>query len=360
MFSKNSASSRAIPFEKMLKSVMENPFIPIAFQEDHKGMQGTVYLDNQRRFTFDDFKDSLNELFKNEWSVETLNLFTDMVDKFGEPALTLNEWWLKMRDMAVQSAVMLSLFDVTKQLCNRILEPFMYHTVLVTSTEWENFFYLRCPQYRLTPENGTIYRSRKEAGKVWNLVNGELSEIEWLMYNRGLAEIHMMALAEAMWDAYNESTPVELKPGEWHIPFGDNVDEGKLVELSPYYHNGIVSSEITDNEIWISNAKIKIATARCARVSYTVVGEEGKPDNYENDIKLHDRLSKSGHWSCFEHCAKAMSEEEYYNSVRGERDIKHTTQGNISTFKGDESFGWSGNFKGFIQYRKMFQNENIK
>jgi len=44
MFSRNSASSRAIPFEKMVKSVNENPFIPIAWQREHKGMQGTEYL----------------------------------------------------------------------------------------------------------------------------------------------------------------------------------------------------------------------------------------------------------------------------------------------------------------------------
>src|ERR1035437_3905890 len=44
MFSKNSASSRAIPFERLLKSVEENPFIPIAWMKDHKGMQGTEYF----------------------------------------------------------------------------------------------------------------------------------------------------------------------------------------------------------------------------------------------------------------------------------------------------------------------------
>jgi thymidylate synthase ThyX len=44
MFSRNSASSRAIPFKKMVKMVEENPFIPIAWQKDHKGMQGTEYF----------------------------------------------------------------------------------------------------------------------------------------------------------------------------------------------------------------------------------------------------------------------------------------------------------------------------
>ena len=43
VFSRNSASSRAIPFEKMVKMVEEDPFIPIAWQKDHKGMQGSEY-----------------------------------------------------------------------------------------------------------------------------------------------------------------------------------------------------------------------------------------------------------------------------------------------------------------------------
>src|SRR3990172_7255224 len=47
MLSKNTSSSRAIPFEKMLEAIKTNPFIPIAWQKDHKGMQGSEYfLDN--------------------------------------------------------------------------------------------------------------------------------------------------------------------------------------------------------------------------------------------------------------------------------------------------------------------------
>lgn len=64
-------------------------------------------------------------------------------------------------------------------------------------------------------------------------------------------------------------------------------------------------------------------------------GEEGKPADYEADIKLHDRLASSGHWSPFEHCAKAMNGHQAINEP------------------------FSGNFKGFIQYRKTFANENI-
>lgn len=90
----------------------------------------------------------------------------------------------------------------------------------------------------------------------------------------------------------------------------------------------------------------KIATARAARISYTTVGDNPKVD-YEADIKLHDRLLESKHLSCFEHCAKAMSEEEYQNFRKG-----YTT----ASFRG-ETRGWCNNFKGFIQQRYLVENE---
>jgi hypothetical protein len=327
MFSRNSASSRAIPFEKMLKSVEENPFIPIAWQKDHKGMQGSEYIED--------------------------NLAKSLLEKD----------WLIARDNAIASAKSLnegqdittSMFDtkefkqnskLTKQLCNRLLEPFMWHTVLITATEWENFFYLRCPKY-VTPvggknEDGTdwIYRSRKDVmeghSNEDNLkIMSEFTEIDWLKLNQGQAEIHMMALAEAIWDAYNESTPNQLQAGEWHIPFQEKFTYESNGAWDKFCNTVRPESQKTD--LWedVEDLAIKVSTAMCARVSYTVVGEEGKEPNYENDIKLHDRLATSGHWSPFEHCAKAM------------KDIN------------DGDRGISGNFKGFIQYRKMFNNENI-
>ena len=87
---------------------------------------------------------------------------------------------------------------------------------------------------------------------------------------------------------------------------------------------------------------LKIATARCARLSYMTF--EGKID-YEKDIKLHDHLLESGHMSPFEHCARAMSEEEcsyLYKSVGPNPEHFET--------------GWCNNFKGFIQYRYLIEN----
>lgn len=293
MLSKNSASSRAIPFEKMLKMVQETPFIPIAWQKDHKGMQGTNYITNEK------------DLASCEYE------------------------WLKARDYAVKQASVLNQDfgsgGVTKQLCNRLLEPYMYHKVLVTATEWENFFALRCPKYKgyfpESMEDKNYFRSKKDFCKMFH--EGKMSQwdnLTWLKINTGQAEIHMMELAECIWDAMNESTPKMLLPGEWHIPFGNDI---KLGDAEPLGYN---------IEKWI-----KVSTARCARVSYTVVGEEDKPANYENDIKLHDRLLDSGHMSPFEHCAQNNTQE----LIDLHRDL------------------WSGNFFGFTQYRKGLVGENI-
>ena len=118
VFSRNSASSRAIPFKKMVKMVEEDPFIPIAWQKDHKGMQGSEYAQYPDT---EDFK----------------------------------VIWLEARDNAIKSAQLAQTGRVklTKQLCNRLLEPFMWHTVLVTATEWENFFELRMPCYEIDLDN---------------------------------------------------------------------------------------------------------------------------------------------------------------------------------------------------------------
>jgi thymidylate synthase ThyX len=255
VLSRSSASSRAIPFGKMVERVENDPFIPIRWMKDHKGMQGTEF-------------------------------FTD------EEAKPLIVNHLRARDEAVARAKVAAYAKVTKQICNRYLEPFMWHTAIVTGSEFENFFALRAdPQ----------------------------------------AEIHMEALADKMLASYNKSVPRLLRKGEWHIPFGDKMDEDKLIEFAWFFlsANKGHESEPTADEIFEyinDKLKIQIATARCARVSY--LNFEGKED-YKADKLLHDRLIQSGHWSPFEHCARADNQPNRY-----------------------------GNFIGWQQYRKMFPQEN--
>lgn len=314
MFSRNSASSRAIPFNKMVKMVQENPFVPIAWQKDHKGMQGTEYLD-------------------------------DLGQQFSR------DIWLTARNSAVSGAEALSKQEVTKQLCNRPLETYMWHTVLITSTEWENFFDLRCSQY-VVQENGKdiYYRSKKDLLKsieefphIHEAVSNR-TKVQWLEGNKGQAEIHMMALAEAMWDCMNESVPVQLEAGMWHVPFGNVFpsDEDISYELNRY-DRGVVDYD------GVLNDKIKVATARCARISYQLPGEEDKPANYANDIKLHDRLLQSKHMSPFEHCARAMTKEE---------DMAYTKTYGVPTKAKPQTieYSWCLNFRGWIQYRALIDH----
>lgn len=316
IFSRNSASSRAIPFKKMVQSVMENPYIPIAWQKDHSGMQGTEYITD----------------------AETINL--------------LRYHWLKARDEAVDRAISMNELGATKQMLNRLLEPFMYHTALITSTEWKNFIKLRCPQYEYQTGVGkkAYSKSWKEYVKV-SIEMGLATEHDYtdhdatwkLQFNKGQADIHIMALAEAMYDCLKESIPQILSAGEWHIPY-----------ISDLNANG--------TELWGKDVMefVKVATARCARVSYTVAGTDAKEHSVEKDIELHDRLSKSGHWSPFEHCARAMDQHEYYKSVKGEFTNYTLAPVNSCTIVCNSEapiFGHSGNLRGFVQYRKMFAGE---
>lgn len=270
--SRNSASSRAIPFKKMLQRVMEEPFIPKAWQKEHKGMQGTEY-------------------FTPEEALE---------GKFIEK-------YLKARDAAVKAAKTLAKgmsttiginpktnkpikkkFGVTKQVINRLLEPFMYHRIVATATDWENFFALR---------------AHKDA------------------------EIHIQELAFKMLEAYNESTPKVLEIGEWHVPF-DGLDDTKADKILDKETFGEGFRKQSHYLYALDELRVKISTARCARVSYN--NFDGS-DDYEADLKLHDRLLLSGHLSPFEHCAQCTEEESY-----------------------------SGNFYSWKQYRKTFNNENQK
>lgn len=330
MLSKNSASSRAIPFNKMVKAVQDNTFIPYAWQKDHKGMQGTEYLTNG------------------------IGLAKAI--------------WLSARDSAIKEAKMLNHSQVTKQLANRLLEPFMYHKVLVSGTEFENFFNLRCPQYRyisdikgqktlMKSKKDWINKSLKEEPNKYNellrRINQDGEVLTWLSINEGQADIHMMFLAEAIYDAINESVPVNLKAGEWHIPYGNDMEIGTIIRLA--ISKGLVETKENlsdyndaDYEIF-DNICHKISIARCARLSYQTLGDNPVID-YEADLKLYEVLSKSGHWSPFEHVARTMTKEEYYSYYKGKILYRNDKE---SVLSNTINHGWCRNFQGFIQFREL-------
>ena len=238
VFSRNSASSRAIPITTLMERVEKDPAMPKWWGKNQKGMQAKEELQGQ----------ALEEA---------------------------KRLWLESRDLMLKQAAKLNAIGLHKQVTNRILEPWMFITVIVTSTEYDNWFHLRAHE-------------------------DAQPEIKWV--------------AEEMLKLYQANTPAQLKAGEWHTPY---------VELSDSEHPLYVSSEETKGD---SMFYVKIATARCARVSYLT--HDGIRD-LSKDMFLHNRLEKSGHWSPFEHSACALNTTERV-----------------------------GNFQGWRQYRKYFPNEH--
>ena len=223
-FSRNSASSRAIPIKKMLRHISKNPFIPVAWQKDHKGMQGTEYIT------------SPNEIF------------------------FLRKFWMENMEFQISKVKDLHNYTgVTKQICNRLLEPFMWHKVIITTTNLglDNFFNLRLPRYQieeglevssrmlflnqLTPENQEKYKN-------W-------TQLDWLKINKSDAEIHISLLAESMFNELHLSTPKQLAFNEYHIPYSGDIN---FIEIT----SGMSLED-----------KIKVSIGMCARVSYTPVGD---------------------------------------------------------------------------------------
>lgn len=106
MFSRNSASSRAIPVEKRIAGVEADPFIPEVFGKNTRGMKALENLDEENN------------------------------------VLAEKEWRDAMAD-AIRHARNLAKLGVHKQLANRVIEPYCWQTKIISATEWDNFFHLR-------------------------------------------------------------------------------------------------------------------------------------------------------------------------------------------------------------------------
>lgn len=209
---RNAASSRAIPWKAMRQQIIDDPVIPIKWGAEQKGMQ-----------TGDEIEDT----------------------EYAEAL------WLAARDDALYRADQLHENGLHKSLVNRIVEPWAWITVVMTATEWANFFRLRCH-----PD----------------------------------AEIHFQKIAGMMRDAINESEPTHLANGQWHTPFISGFEK---------------DTEISEVEL------LKCSVARCARVSYLT--HEGKRD-IKKDLELFDRLvqgSGFGHWSPHGHVAQATDDPNH-------------------------------------------------
>lgn len=216
----------------------------------------------------------------------------------GENLIMAKAEWREAAFQAALSAEIMIRRGVHKSIVNRLLEPFSHINVVATATEWDNFFGLRLD---------------------------------------AAAEPTMRALAVAMWQAYNESTPCLLQPGQWHVPYTDESDI-ETIKRERWLINGPTGDPVTDG-------LIKISVGRTARVSYNDF-ETNARSTIESNLGLHDRLlgAQPLHASPAEH--QATPDEEAFNlSINGRRD-----------FVSNRRYLW-GNLIAWCQYRKMLPYE---
>lgn len=210
VFSRNSASSRAIPVKKQLERVTQFPAFPISWPREQPGMQGGTELEGQDLANAEELFAAIHR--------SITDLVSAYVDSHPDPEHRLH-----------------------KSVLNRPLETFMWHTVVVTATEWENFFGLRCSP---------------------------------------MAQPEIRVAAEMMREAFNESIPTPRSVGQWHLPYV--TDEERLSVPGPLLR--------------------QISVARCARVSSLHAGDVG---DYEKDYRLFETLTGAvpPHASPLEHVA---------------------------------------------------------
>jgi len=109
--SRNASSSRAIPVERMIQDVIDDPAMPIHWGKNQPGMHA---------------KEEHDELVE-----------------FANDKVPREIAWLRARDVAIQAAERFAKAGYHKQIVNRLLEPWLHINVVVTATELENFFKLR-------------------------------------------------------------------------------------------------------------------------------------------------------------------------------------------------------------------------
>ena len=283
MLSKNCSSSRAIPIEKMLGYIENNMAVPVYLGRNKSGMQAVEEIEDK------------------------------------EPAL---RFW-KNSFTGVKSTVnLLTKLGLHKQIANRLTEPYQMMKVVVTATEWDNFFNLRIDKD---------------------------------------AQPELVMLADKMFNAMQGSTPKILKAGQWHLPYVETYEvedvERNASENEQYYFLPDSADYNAGIEFSLADA-IKISVASCAAVSYrtenmTLVKADKIFDMLINAENLHS--------SPFEHVAKPIVDEDLYSIDYTNPDLQTRVKNTLSTAKGVTHINnkgdlCSGNFIGWIQYRHLLNN----
>jgi len=258
VFSRNSQSSRAVPVKNTLL-VNQNPVEPLVWGKNKAGMSSTELLEGFKLL-----------VAKVTWSVGA---------------------WVAKKVSSV-----LNWSGLHKQWANRGTEPYSRIKVILTTTEIENFYWLRLDKEAAQPE--------------------------------------IIALAETMLKVHKESKPNLLFPGQWHLPYVDTVEIGS----QQFYYVG-------QEPVTLQQAQ-KISASCTAQVSYRKLDT-----SIEKAIAIYDRLfsGPKPHLSPTEHQATPI--------FAGAMTMQTCTWPDGVTHVDRKMKPWSGNLKGWIQFRQLIDTK---
>lgn len=269
VFSKNSSSTRAIPLEKAIQQILDNP-AEYVWTVNQAGMQGEL--------------------------VPSGELHDELEEAYG----------VAMND-AVDSARELASLGAHKQNAGRLLEPFQNIKIVLTSTEWANWDWLR----------------DHEAAQ------GEIAE-----------------LARAISEARAKAEPMVLQPGELHVPFVERSPSSHRHSQMRYYGK--------DHEALTPEEALLVSMSVCAQTSY-----RNSDYSLEKAIDMRSKLLDSDHVhaSPSEHQAIAMSGYLTPSRFLHEHRLQSDCAQGVTHMDMKGNF-WSGNFKGFIQHRQLIKGHD--
>lgn len=259
MFSRNAQSSRAVPVSSTIKTnkIFVKPYV---WGKNQAGMSSKEVLSG--------FKKNLASLV-----------------------------WNTTAKFCFGASKLLAKIGLHKQYANRMTEWCSTIKVVITATEWENFFWLRLDEDAAQPE--------------------------------------IVELAYAILGAMNNSCPEKLEVGQWHLPYVF-ISRGKNGEVDVYLDS-------SNNRLTLEEAK-QISASCTAQISYRKLN-----DSKEKAIEIYGRLFSGAkpHESPVEHQGTPVDNNQWYNQI-GNKGVTHIDI---------DSNLWSANFKGWIQLRQVMKQD---
>lgn len=289
--SKNASSSRAIPVPTLIKQARENPAYPARFGAANKGMQ-------------------------DAGEHNALVYFNASDEDGNQIALPPQEAWAYCANITADLAQAWYDAGYAKQICNRWIETAQMMKVVFTATEWNNFFWLR---------------------------------------DHGAADPTIAVLAKKIKTAIENSTPVVLKPGEWHVPY---YNDGFWKPVATA--RGTNGAVVVDSFGHSLEHALTISSSCSAQVSYRKLD-----DTIEKARGVVARLNLQGeepdepvHASPLEHQATPVQgfTVDYTGNKKTVNGIYSETWEKGITHMDRDGTLCSGNLKGFIQHRQLVPN----